>query len=72
MGQLECVQQLGFFLQTQSPRPVSLPWAAAARAMPPSRRQHMLPYRIGILLDFHRPAYMTDAKSPHLQRRTHP
>jgi hypothetical protein len=21
------------------------------------------PYRIGILLDFHRPAYMTDAKS---------
>jgi hypothetical protein len=72
MGQLECVQQPWFFLQTQSPRPVSRPWAAAARAMPPRDANTCSPSRIGILLDFHRSAYMTDAKSSHLQRRTHP
>ena len=54
------------------PRPVSLPSAAAARAMLSRDANTCSPYRIGILLDFHRLAYMTDAKSPHLRRRTHP
>jgi hypothetical protein len=39
---------------------------------PPLHASTCSPHRIGILWDFHRPAYMTYAKSSHLQRRTNP
>lgn len=42
---------------------MSLPCAAAARAIPPRAARTCSPYRIGIRDDFHLPACMIDAKS---------